>query len=76
MVRPKCIQPLAQAVVDHILDRSDHIVHLPIALATTSCWLLVHNAEYLTQVRKAPLELRPMVHLDIPWFTPPVHDAF
>ena len=55
MVRTECVQPLAQALADRILDCADDAFHLPIALAVAGRWLLVHEAKYLTQMRKAPL---------------------
>ena len=57
MVRPECIQPLAQASANHILDCADDAFHLTIALAVASRQLLVHDAKHLAQACKAPLEL-------------------
>ena len=75
MVGPEGIQPLAQSMADRIHDHLDDAFHLPISLAIASCQLLVHDAKYLTQALKAPLELQPMICLHIPWFTPLVHNV-
>ena len=74
MARPKCIQPLAQASADCIINCLDNALHLPIALAVASHQLLVHDAKYLAQACEAPLELLPMLHPHVPWLAPSAHD--
>ena len=75
MVGPKCIQPLTQSSVDRVLDSANDAFYLPIALAVTSHWCLMHDAKHFAQACKTPLELRPMVHSYVPWLTPSVHDV-
>ena len=76
MVGPECVQPVAQALADRILNHADDAFYLPIAPAIASRRLLVDGSEHFAQMRKAPLEFRPMVRSYIPRFPPSVHDVF